>query len=153
MRGTYSWTKSRVIGLTPKYAPLLKSSYYQKGASFQLLPEHTWATAITYAHARTSLTLNLNGLGRYNKWENEYANFRSKRLDVDKPLMINPYSSINSYPALGYTMADLNGTQRFSSRVEGVVQVQNLGNYYTNDYNNRYASIGRQTKFGLRMRW
>jgi len=33
------------------------------------------------------------------------------------------------------------------------LQVQNLTDHYANDYDARFATIGRQTKVGLRFRW
>jgi outer membrane cobalamin receptor len=156
-RGTYSWTKSRSLGVTPKYQRFFagKDTYYEqfrKGATFQYLPEHTWAMGITYATAATTLSLNLNGTG-------QLRNGRSKlfhdvlaleiRLDENRQRMMPyPFAQIN--PA--YSMADLNGSHRFSSRLEAVFQVQNLTDFYTNDSNSLYAVMGRQTKAGFRIR-
>jgi len=66
-RGTYSWTKSRTIGITPRYRSLFPASNYpeyQPGATFRYLPEHTWALGVTYAHGGGRLSLNVNGIGQ-----------------------------------------------------------------------------------------
>jgi outer membrane receptor protein involved in Fe transport len=52
----------------------------------------------------------------------------------------------------GYALADLNASHRFSPRIEAVLQVQNLADRYVNDYSASYATMGRQTKLGLRIR-
>jgi outer membrane receptor protein involved in Fe transport len=153
-RGTYSWTKSRVIGVTPKYRSLLQGGLYQVGRSVQTLAEHTWALTFSYVQARSSVSLNVNGIGPMMRFENELtAAIDYSRLYQDKPRTSNPWSSANSYPTPGYTQADLNVAHRLSNTIEGVLQVQNLSNYYHNDYNERFATIGRQTKVGMRVRF
>jgi hypothetical protein len=49
-------------------------------------------------------------------------------------------------------LVDLNTSRRFTRLIEGTLQVHNLGNKYTNDHDGGYASLGRQTKVGLRIR-
>jgi outer membrane receptor for monomeric catechols len=57
---------------------------------------------------------------------------------------------------LGYTpsyaMADLNASHRLATRVESVLQVQNLTDRYTNDFWGTFATMGRQTRLGFRIR-
>lgn len=154
-RGTYSWTKSRTIGVNPKYQYFFTpQSYpqYQKGATYQYLPEHTWALGATYARARTTMALNVTGIGRVRNsgdvfsWEYLGA---WMRLMHDRPRANSGgYVSFNNH----YTMMDLTAAHRFTTRVEGLLQVQNLADKYVNDYWSAYAAIGRQTKAGLRFR-
>ena len=43
-------------------------------------------------------------------------------------------------------------SHRFYSRVEALLQVQNLGDRYINDYYAVFAALGRQVRAGLRLR-
>jgi hypothetical protein len=156
-RGTYSWTKSRSLGITPQYRRLFSDvTYYptyQPGATYALLPEHTWAMGITYARARTSVALNVTGTGRVRTNANQFSatslapqiRDQQYRYNMDW----NRYISLNN----GYALADLNASQRFASQVEGVLQVTNLTNNYINDYSYGVATIGRTGKVGFRVRW
>lgn len=157
-RGTYSWVKSRVIGVTPKYRAFLTSSTFQPGRPFNFLPEHTWALGLAYAHSASSLSLSINGISMRYKANNtldpsdalSLATNSSNRLISSRVRMDTPsgYRSIGS----GYATVDLNTTHRFSSRLDAVVQIINLTNYYQNDISASYASMGRQTKAGFKLR-
>lgn len=161
-RGTYSWTKSRILGITSKYRALLTSLDYQTGASFNYLPEHTWMVGITYARAGTTMSLNVNGTGALYRSIDDVniavqGLLTPPRLDMTKPRMLLPPLYRPKGP--GYAMSDLNVSHRWSgapghflSNVEGVLQIQNLGNFYQNDYRAINATIGRQSKAGLRIR-
>jgi outer membrane receptor protein involved in Fe transport len=155
-RGTYSWTKSRVIGITPKYRPFfVNKPEYQPGAMFQFLPEHTWAFGVTYARAASSIALNVTGLGQV---FNRADDFSLEHLSNNIRLLQNQlnmsavnagrYVSINS----SYALADLIVSHRFSPRIEALLQLSNLTDRYTNDLAADYASIGRQVKAGWRVR-
>lgn len=150
-KGTYSWTKSRVIGITPKYRQFATFSGYQVGRSFDLLPEHTGSVQTTYASGRNTLTLNLSGTGLLYRTTDELTTMTSSlvRLPTDRPR-----TSLSGYRPMGrgYFIADINGSHQFSRSVDGVLQVQNLTDYYQNDSRSVFASIGRQTKIGLRIR-
>lgn len=155
VRGTYSWTKSRVLGITPKYRALLSTSEdYQVGRSFSYLAEHTWALNMGYSNASTSASMVLNGISQVylliadNIW---YATSISPRLDRDR-LRVGLPSGYRP-KGNGYAMADLNIMHRFLPSLEGIIQVQNLGNFYQNDYDVRYAVVGRTSKAGVRIRW
>jgi len=155
-RGTYSWTKSRSIGPTGAfragYAALFQSyPEFQRGATFAYLPEHTSAVGVTYATATTTIALNVTSVGQIRTY---YNAFTARSLSGDIRLQQNQlntnqfrYANISR----GYTMADITASRRFSSRVEGVAQVQNLANYYQNDYSGSEPTIGRQTKAGFRI--
>jgi outer membrane cobalamin receptor len=153
-RGTYSWTKTRSLGITPQYRRFF-SNYpqFRRGATYALLPEHTWAMGITYARARTSVALNVTGTGRVRTYGNAlYA----ERLGIWVRLQQERYSmDASQYVALnnGYAMADLTASHRFATKVEGVLQVTNLMNNYTNDFGAGVATVGRTSKVGLRVRW
>lgn len=154
-RGTYSWTKSRIIGITPRYRALLQSNSpsFQPGRPFNYLPEHTWALGVTYAQAQSTVSLFVNGVGmRYvnNDALSLAASNFSTRFTTHQPRWEVPsgYRSLGK----GYAIADLNATHRFGSRIEGVFQVANLANYYQNDFSAEFAAIGRQTRAGIRIR-
>lgn len=152
-RGTYSWTKSRVIGVAPKYRAFFANNpQYQLGASFQGLPEHTWALGMTYTRASSSIGINLTGLGRVPTYENKFylENLGPLRLPQGK---LN-VSSLAKYVHFNspYALADLTASHRFNSAVEALLQVQNLEDRYIHDYYATYASLGRQAKFGFRLR-
>lgn len=152
-KGTYSWTKSRVIGVTPKYRSQLTGTAYQAGRSPDYLPEHTWAMQVMYVQGGSAIVLNLNGIGQlysgtddaylYSLFETRDLNFRWRMGIPD--LVYRPIGA-------GYVMADMNASHRFSPATEIVLQVLNLGNYYRNDYAQFFSTIGRQMKAGLRLR-
>jgi len=155
-KGTYSWTKSRTIGVDPKYRALFDAityPQYQPGATFAYLPEHTWHLGTTYSTANATFGVNVTGLGRTT---NQLDEFFQRNLAPSIRLKSNVlnlgygrgYMASNA----GYALVDLTASRRISSRAEGVLQVQNLTDRYTNDYDGRLASIGRQTKIGLRIR-
>jgi outer membrane receptor protein involved in Fe transport len=155
LRGTYSWTKSRTIGITPRYRHLFsRTSYpqYQPGAVFNALPEHTWALGGTYARARTTIDLNIMGTGRL---PSTISDFNLERLTSSIRLTSNrqkavfvPYVTINS----PYAMADVNASHRLSARVEGVLRIQNIGDFYRNDTYAPSATMGRRSSLGFRIR-
>jgi len=155
-KGTYSWTKSRTIGVNPLYQSQFSVRdypQYQHGAAFKDLPEHTWAIGLTYATHRTSATLNVNGIGRFRNGSganNFYMQHlaSSIRLEPDKYNMAGDFWAYNA----AYATADLNLSQRVSNAVETVLQVQNLMDHYGTDNGAWYASMGRQVKGGLRIR-
>jgi outer membrane receptor protein involved in Fe transport len=151
-RATYSWTKSRVIGITPRYRAFLTGSEYQVGRSFSGLPEHTWAVTTAYARATTDVAFTINGNGQIymNAAENNFRGDGNWRLNDYRYRMSLPsgYRHIGG----GYLMADLNATHRWSSNIEGVLQIQNLADFYRQDVSLKYPSIGRQTRVGFRIR-
>jgi len=153
-KGTYSWTKSRMIGITPAYRALFPvSSYpqYGPGAVFNNFPEHTWALLLQYGKANSVVSLDVHGIGMLYRYSDDLSwGIWSIRLDGDKARM-----SLQGYRALsrGYTTTDVNATHRFAKHVELVAQIQNLGNYYRSDYSTLYPVMGRQSKFGVRLRY
>jgi len=156
-KGTYSWTKSRTIGITPKYRSLFSAQnypQYQPGATFLWLPEHTWALGLTYNVARTTISLNLNGTGTLLNDRNDF--FMRNLSSDDIRLQQNMYRqrAVNGYVSFNpaYTTADLNATRQLTEAIQGVMQIQNLGNFYENDKSARYPTMGRQVKSGLRIR-
>lgn len=153
-RGTYSWTKSRTIGMNPKYqAQFSSSSQYKPGATFSYLPEHTWAVGLMYTHAHSTLTLNMTGNGQF---RNNTDDFSVRNLNSNIRLQQNRLNVNNSVPYINfssnYVLADLTAAHRFSSHVEGLLQVQNLADRYKNDYSALYVTMGRQTKMGFRVK-
>jgi len=150
MKGTYSWTKSRIIGITPKYRSQFPQ--YVRGGVFRLFPEHTFAVNAQYTRARSTISINVQGQGQLFTgatslfYTNTYKRFSALSPRIGLP---STYVGVLS----GYALADFNAAQYFSPRLEGIFQIQNLGNFYRNDQDATFANIGRQTKAGLRLRF
>jgi hypothetical protein len=154
-RGTYSWTKSRTIGVTEKYRSVLpKYSFYEPGATFSYLPEHTFAGGVTYARSGTTVGININGIGRARNDQNTFVLTHLSRAAIRLSQNVANMVSQSAYVSFNnmYATADASVNHRFSSAIEGVLQMQNLTNRYVNDSNGAYATIGRQVKVGARVR-
>jgi outer membrane receptor protein involved in Fe transport len=157
-RATYSWTKSRTIGIDPQYRqqfqPVSFYPQYQIGATFAYFPEHTWAVGLTYAHAQTTVALNVNGVGSFvNSADELSSRYLSSTIRLQSYDRWNLSGLGYRSNVEGYTMGDLSVTHRFTSHIEGLLQIQNLGNLYVNDYDATYPTIGRQSKVGARLRF
>jgi outer membrane receptor protein involved in Fe transport len=157
-RGSYSWTKSRVIGVSPKFlgiAQPINYLQYQKGASFQYLPEHTWALGVTYAHARSTLGLSVSGVGQLRAEQDDFfTKFLNGRIRLipNKARIRGP---ANGYLILSgaYATADMSASHKISSRTEAVLHIENLTDRYRNEFSGMASVMGRQTRIGLRMRY
>jgi hypothetical protein len=153
-RGTYSWTKSRVLGVLPEFRSRFSAfSYpqYQPGTSFTYLPEHTWALAFTYARPRTTFTVNINGIGNRYIQNDDVSTAASSlsRLTAGRPRIDLPkYWAIGA----GYSTIDLRAARTLMSQVEAVLQIDNVGNTYHNDIDVGLTVLGRQIKAGVRLR-
>jgi outer membrane cobalamin receptor len=157
LRTTYSWTKSRTIGVDPRYRSLFTAASYpqlQPGATFRYLPEHSWAVGVTYTRAGSTVALNMTGVGRVTNDGDDFyfRNFSSGIRLRQNLLRLDGGAGYMSSNA-AYSIADLNASHRFATRVEGVLQVQNLADRYRNDLYARYPTMGRQTKMGIRARF
>jgi len=151
-KGTYSWTKSRIIGITPRWASVTLGQYVV-GSSFTGLPEHLWAISESYAVAGTNISLNVQGqapLFYYAVSDLTLATYLTRNTP-DRPRMNLP-PGVHGYLS-GYTTAELNASRRITTGIDALVQVQNLANRYRNDQSADRANLGRQTKFGLRARF
>lgn len=153
-RGTYSWTKSRIIGITSKYRTYLTGSSFEPGRPFNYVREHIWGLGFTYAHAASTISLYVNGTGMGYKGGDELSSIVAlqSRFNMSRPRMGFDGGIYRSRDA-GYAMADLNAAHRFSSHMDATLQISNVGNYYQNDYVAVAGAIGRQTRAGLRVRW
>jgi outer membrane receptor protein involved in Fe transport len=150
--GTYSWTKSRVIGVTQRYQRQFPQ--YVKGAAFALLAEHTWATDLTYAIAKTRIGVHVQGqglsLGNANRSvlrlvndQRLSANYLFRKTDI-------PDSYREMQP--GMALGSLNVSQQITSRIEGLLDINNVANSYKGDYDPAQAQSGRTTSLGIRVR-
>jgi len=154
--GKYSWTKSRVIGVTERYKTLFPNrifTAYIPGSTPYGLREHNWLVSTTYARSSLSAILTINGIERaYSQGYDQFAlvNF-NRRLYLNQSANFDPYFYIGVIP--GYTMANLNVARRLGSRADLTLDVQNLTDKYVNDYVANYAEAGRQTSLGLRIRF
>lgn len=154
-RGTYSWVKSRIIGVTPKYRAFLSGSEFEKGRPFDYVPEHIWALGFTYTESRSTVSLSINGVGmRYVSADAlSLATSSSSRFQLSRPRMdLGSFGSYRSRGA-GYATADLNAIHRLSSIADATLQITNLTDFYENDFSALYASPGRSSRIGLRIRY
>jgi outer membrane receptor protein involved in Fe transport len=151
-RGVYSWTRSRIIGVTPQYRNLLGTNIlFQVGRSFDYLPEHTWSVSETMQTPRTTLAVTINGHGQIYKGRDWLANsafttWRDPYYKLRQNVPLN-YRSLGKAHATG----DFNASHRFTSDIEAIVQVRNIANYYEQDMDITLASLGRQSRAGLRV--
>jgi hypothetical protein len=124
----------------------------QPGGTFAFLPEHTWAMGITYARGRTTVGLNVTGTGLVQTGQDALS---VKGLSGEQRLQQDIFNTEGPRYVPhdnGYAIADLTVSHRFATQVEGVLQVQNLTNNYTNDFGAGIATVGRTAKAGLRIR-
>ena len=155
LHGTYSWTKSRTIGVTEKYRQyFVNDSRYVRGASFNFVTEHTWATDVTYSSGKNRMSVHVSGIGSMigvggNEIKVLHMTSYARLLDTRWRMIDDNYNPT----APGYAMVDLNASRVLSSSVDAVLQIANLSNYYHVDYAPTAASMGRQVRFGLRARW
>jgi len=150
--GTYSWNKSRLIGITPRYRRQFPQ--YVVGATFASIPEHTWAAGITYVHGGTRIGYNLQGQGIVLAPQD--ATFLQTlgldyRLNLNRPRMTVPPGYTEVYP--GFPLGDLNASQQVTAHLELLLQMSNLTNSYKSDILPTVAQSGRQTGLGLRVQW
>lgn len=155
--GTYSWTKSRVIGVTPRYRAFFAGSpSFVPGQTSNFVPEHTWAVNVSYISPKTSLGINVNGLGqivrRGDLGDLVIPTSNNLRLRVTEAYS---FADLFSYrrPMSGYTTANLNASRRLSSKLEATLQITNLTDHYQNDSHYQYPVLGRQTLLGARLRF
>jgi len=152
--GTYTWSKSRVIGVTDqlrKLFPLYAYGAYTPGSTPSGVREHTWLVKTSYARSSLSVILTVNGVERMYSSLNEFAlNNFNRRLFVQENAIFIGSAYTGVIP--GYAMANLNAARRIGSRADLTLQVQNLTNKYVNDAVSSWAEMGRQTSLGLRIR-
>jgi hypothetical protein len=108
----------------------------------------------TYAHARSTVSLSLTGIGKRTLGSNALTieSSTSRRIPITRPRM-NMGFDVYRPNEPGYAMADVNATHRLSSRIDGVLQIRNLTDYYPNDFSADYAVLGRVSSAGFRVRW
>lgn len=154
---TYSWTKSRVIGITPRYRSLLVDRAFIPGQTFDFIPEHTGALSVSYAQHATSVSLNVSGSGTTSRpvsqTDLDRGTASSIRLRMRGAYKINSIPDVYRQPVAGYATANMNATHRFSDRISTTLQISNLADYYRNDVDIYYPTPGRQTNIGLSLRW
>lgn len=147
--GTYTWQKSRMIGVTPRYKKQFPQ--YMVGAPFNYVPEHTWALNLRYVTARTSVSLNIHGQGQMGTTFTDLNDESLARFP-----MYNLRQSIPdgyAQEASGYAFADVNVQQRITSFMDARLQVANVAGTYRNDQLPRAANPGRMPRLGLHIQW
>jgi outer membrane receptor protein involved in Fe transport len=151
LMGTYSFTKTRFGGVTPKFAdryPARSYPQYQPGARFNNLPEHTGAVDVSYTSGRTTMSVNTQFTGQMVRTA-QYGEIKPRLIEMQpRAGMVSGYQPLR----IPYSTSDFNGSWRFSPTVEGVMQIRNLADNYRNDDADIRGVMGRQTKVGLRIR-
>jgi len=155
-RGSYSWTKSRLIGITPRYRSQFPS--YVPGSTFAEIPEHTYGAEIAYAHGGTRVAYDLQGQGAVlSSWTVLHFISQDQRLQSNMPLaMFRDYSLLyGGYQEMrpGYFLGDLNISRQFALQIEGLLQIHNVANSYRSEVISNIAQAGRTTNLGVRLRF
>jgi outer membrane receptor protein involved in Fe transport len=142
------------LGGSSKSRIYLTSPAYTAGYSFPI-PEHTWALGFTYAQRSATVSLNFTGTGL-----GYLASSDMFRLLIGSTLvrlrgntvvrMAVPSGYLGKSP--GYTMSDLNAAYHLGRRFDATLQINNLTDFYRNDYGAAYVVPGRQSRVGLRLR-
>jgi len=150
--GTYSWTKSRMIGITPKYRG--QWPQFAVGVPFNWTPEHTYAVGLAYARGGTRVAYNLQGQGAWR--DHAYDFFYRTGIGNTRSQMYRPRMQVPNpfyYMRSGYYLGDVNVSQRFTRQIEGLIQINNLHNSYLSENNPLVPQAGRTTGLGLRVRF
>jgi len=151
--GTYSWTKSRLIGITPKYRNQFPQ--YSVGAPFYLMPEHTYAVGLTYVRGGTWIAYNVQG---QSAWQVDGSAFWRRTGNYDAT-RLRLYNTRVAFPGTftearrGYLLGDLNASHQVTSHIEALLQVNNLTNGYQSEVDPLTPQSGRTTGLGFRLRW
>jgi outer membrane receptor protein involved in Fe transport len=157
VQGTYSYTKSRTIGIDPQYRPLVNvrdNPLYVPGATAQLLPEHTWALNLSYSRGKNVVALNTHGISRRTLGSGG-SRFFLEHLSSNIRLSQNRYSrSSSGYVSFenGYAITDVNLSHQFSPKLQALMHVTNLTDQYINDSFGANPSIGREARAGFQVR-
>jgi len=151
--GTYSWNKSRLIGITPKYRGQFPR--YVVGAPFALAPEHTYAVGLAYVRGGRRISYNIQGQGA---WLSNGSFFWARTGNSYATRLRSYNSRINQPDAFmevrrGYLLGDLNASQQLTSRLEALVQINNLTNNYQSEVSPYTQQSGRTTGLGFRLHW
>jgi len=152
-RGTYSWTKSRLIGITPRYRAQFPQ--YTVGAPFDYSPEHTYAIDVTYAHGGTTLSTNWQGLGQLggvNSLVMDQLVGFGTRLSAQYAPRYQDSPGFHPVTA-GYVVGDANLQQRVTSYLDVEAHLTNIRSVRQNDYSATAGSPGRTTILALRLRY
>jgi len=150
--GTYSWNKSRLIGITPKYRKQFPQ--FVVGAPVADLPEHTYAVGLAYVHGGTRVSYNLQG--QASRLETDFYPW-AIRTGNYSPRFYQLYQSRANFPAQipnmrpGYYLSDVNMSQHVNARVDVLVQINNVHNSYQGDAPESIPQAGRTTGLGLRL--
>jgi len=150
-RGTYSWTKSRLIGITPRYRRQFPS--YIVGSTFAEYPEHTYGAEVAYVHGGTRIAYDLQGQGAA-LMNSSLVSLVGLRLPMNEP-RTDISTRFGSYKEMhgGYALGDLNISHQLLPQLEGLVQIHNLANSYQSEVDPNIAQAGRATNLGVRLRF
>jgi len=156
MRGTYSFTKSRIIGITPLFRTQFPGIVV--GQAFNNLAEHTWSYEVAYATGGNRLAYHWQGQGK------QLTPFAFSMLGVEvystrlqSPRVTGvcppPTYGFCSVSMKGYGTGSIDGSHRFTQRFDGELHIVNVWNNYQTDAFPGYRSGGRQERIGVRVRF
>jgi hypothetical protein len=148
--GTFSWNKSRLIGITPRYRNQFPQ--YVVGAAFDNIPEHTYGLGFSYARGKTRVAYNLQGQGMAKAPSGVLSStLGDYRLMGNRPRMEFPLLFKEVFP--GFPLGDLNASRQFTSNIEVILHVVNVTNSFQGDIDPLVPQSGRMTSVGIRMRF
>jgi hypothetical protein len=146
LAGTYSWTKSRVVSLDPRY-----TGPARPGDSFQQFAEHTGALSARYTGARLSAGIVGNAIGQVSRGLSErFFACNNARLPVELDRICDGLIPLELVP--GYWMADADVAYHATPTLTPFVRVQNITNVTRNESNYSFPTMGRVTQIGFRIR-
>jgi len=151
--GTYSWTKSRLIGVTPRYRGLFPQ--YVVGAPFNFRPEHTYALGLAYVHGGTRISYNVQGQGAWQSLGDFFWDRTGNTYATRLPTYNSRVALPRSFTEIrrGYQLGDVNVSQQVTRHIEALVQINNVTNSYQSELDPYTMQAGRTTGVGLRLRW
>jgi outer membrane receptor for ferrienterochelin and colicin len=144
VRGAYSWTDSRV---TPRVGV---------PSTFTWLPTHTGSVGLDYARGGTTIALNTSYVGKsvqalaFTSIDQMMNVYGLARLPEYLPRRVYVATSVGDP---GYAKSDLVATHRLNRAVTATLNVMNLTNSFQSDASMINPTLGRQTTFGLSLRY
>jgi len=151
--GTYSWNKSRLIGITPRYRNQFPD--FVVGSSFDEIPEHKYGIGVTYTNGKTRVTYNVQGQGLSHlnssyTYLDRIANVA--RLGANNRLRMRIPSTYSEMTPRFY-LSDLNAEQQLTRWLSGLLEIHNVANSFNTDISPTEAQPGRVTGIGFRARF
>lgn len=143
LQGTHTITHSRILALSPTYTGL-----YAVGRSLRGVAERVSLLRATTTAGRTTAGVSMSFIGQTRGQDNQAATARffSRLADPNTAPLIGGTRVL--FPS--YQTVDGNLTFAVTPRTNVFVWGRNLTNYYRNDENNLFPTIGRSIMAGVR---